>query len=313
MRDVIVIGGGLSGLIACVDLENRRVPYSLIEVKRYLGGSFQTLRQGGFTFDPVTFALLDSFPPRYLEGLGLRSALYALRNDVVAFENGIETFIDALTARISAPRMMRTAVSSIGELESGYIGVCLENGIVLDAKRVIVAAPARFAARMFASSMPDITSALLDYQYDDLQRVTLGYGADQVAERLPSWLDPSHVFDHKTTHATRVPDGKVLLQIAQRISPDHATPADLVAYLTKVFDLPAVPLIQHVAHQPEADPLSCYDANHPARMATIQAALPSRVALIGSDYVLEQSGQPGVVRLDERISNAIAAVNKVMG
>ena len=46
MRDVVVIGGGLSGLAACYELEKRGAAYTVIEVKRRFGGGIRsTLRR----------------------------------------------------------------------------------------------------------------------------------------------------------------------------------------------------------------------------------------------------------------------------
>lgn len=48
MRDVVIIGGGLSGLAAAYELEKHNVDYTLIEVKRELGGSIRTLKKDDF-------------------------------------------------------------------------------------------------------------------------------------------------------------------------------------------------------------------------------------------------------------------------
>ncbi len=48
MANVVVIGGGLTGLAAAWELERQRIPYTLIEVKKRFGGSIITERRDGF-------------------------------------------------------------------------------------------------------------------------------------------------------------------------------------------------------------------------------------------------------------------------
>ena len=51
MRDVVVIGGGLSGLSACYELEKQQLPYTVIEVKRRLGGGIRSTFEAGFIME----------------------------------------------------------------------------------------------------------------------------------------------------------------------------------------------------------------------------------------------------------------------
>jgi protoporphyrinogen oxidase len=311
-HEVIVVGAGLSGLAACYELEQRGIPYLLVEVKRQVGGSFATVQQDGFTIDRTAFAVLNHFPDGWLASLGLENSLFEMREGIHAFERGVAQLVDALSAKLTGARMMRTAVSTIGEVE-GRWGVCLENGVMLNAKRVIVAAPARYAARMFATSIPEITAQLVDYHYDDILRVSLGYRAEDIKrENLRFYREPAYVFHHRTEHFSRVPVGHTLLQIGVRLHPDRTTPEKLIAYLTKEVVLPPQPVTHLMSYWAEADPLSLYDPQHSERLATIAAHTPATLALIGSDYTTKQSPRVGVVRLDERIEMAKAAVNKVL-
>ena len=53
MRDVVVIGGGLSGLAACYQLEKTNLRYTLIEVKRRVGGGIQTFASAASSWMPA--------------------------------------------------------------------------------------------------------------------------------------------------------------------------------------------------------------------------------------------------------------------
>jgi protoporphyrinogen oxidase len=312
-NEVVVVGGGLSGLVACYELEKLGVPYTLIEVKRELGGTLHTIQKDGFTIDSMAFAFMDNLAPAWLQELGLLRALYALKNGVFAFEKGAQTLVNALTSKITAPAMMRMAVSSIGEIEGKRLAICLENGMMLEAKRVILAVPARYASRLFASYIPPITAELLDYHYDTIHRVSFGYFWRDLHSHEPKFYrDPAYVFNHRTEFDSRVPDNHVLLQIGVRIAPEHTTPDQLVQYLIKQLELSPKPIFSHVAYWAEADPLSCYDDHHAQRMANIAQHLPAHIALIGSDYSQKPSLRTGVVRLDDRIAQAQRAVQKVM-
>ena len=66
MRDVVVIGGGLSGLAACYELEKQQIRYTLIEVKRRVGGSISSCKDKGFVTDASAFAIKISSIPRCL-------------------------------------------------------------------------------------------------------------------------------------------------------------------------------------------------------------------------------------------------------
>lgn len=50
-RRVVVVGGGLAGLAAAVELACRGVAVTLVERNRHLGGKMNVLSDGGFTFD----------------------------------------------------------------------------------------------------------------------------------------------------------------------------------------------------------------------------------------------------------------------
>lgn len=310
-RDVIVIGGGLSGLAAAYALEQQQIHYTLIEVKRRLGGSIHSVQKAGFWLDSGALALADTLDADWLGALGVQHKLYSLREGVLAFRQGTGTLVEALAAKITAPRLMRMAVSSVGELENGRYGVCLENGLLLDARALIVALPARYAERLFYSSIPALSAALRGYHYDSVYRVSLGYRSVDVPPALPNLRDMAYAFVHRTDEEGRVPAGHTLLQIGLRIDPQRqATESAMVELLQAVYQLPA-PLVSHVGYWAEADPISCYDDAHAQWVRELRASLPPAIALIGSDYALHPPSTKGVARLDERIAQGTHAARQV--
>ena len=313
MRDVVVIGGGLTGLSAAYELSQHELDVTLIDVKRQLGGSIQTIQQENSILDAAAFAIRDSLDSNWLESLELSDAMFPLKDNVMAFKAGTGSLIAALQSKISATRLMRMAVSSIGELKGGGYSICMENGLMFDAKALILAVPARYAERMFYGYINDITAQLLDYHYDTLLRVSLVCKTKDLPVRISTPPDMAYSFIHRTEHPARVPDGYTLLQFGMRIDPKRLSSDDgMVKFLCEGFRLPK-PLTSHVAHWSEADPVSCYDDEHKARIGAIRDKLPEGIKLVGSDYCLDMPAKQGVAHLDERIQQGIEAARQVIG
>ena len=312
MRDVVVIGGGLTGLAAAYELEQHKVDYTLIEVKRQLGGSIHTIQEAGFTMDLGAFALADTLEQSWLDSLDLADALHPLTSHSVAFKHGTAALVKAIESRLTAPRLMRMAVSSIGELENGRCAICLENGILLDAKTVILAVPARYAQRMFYGYITPITEMLLNYEYEPIHRIALGFRTNAIPAEINHPPHSDVVFMHRTTHPTRVPDGHTLLQVGLRFAPQQvASLEQVVTMVRQTLHLPE-PTIAKMGFWSEADPVSCYRDTHAEWVQDLREKLPERVALIGSDYCLQPPSNQGIVRLDERITQGRSAAQKML-
>ena len=310
MSDVIIIGGGLSGLVAALELERNKVSYTVIEVKDRLGGSIQTITQDGFVMDMGIFALA---PTPALSEVGLADATYPLyldKQDIFAFRIGAEHLIRTLSERLTGTKLMRMAVSSIGEIENRFT-VCLENGLMFSAKALIVAVPARYAERMFYGYIPEISQCLLNYHYDSLLRVSMGFRTHEltIPKRLPA--DVSFSYLHHTNHLQRVPDGHTMVHMAVRVKPETSDAIKLVQNFQQSLGFPQ-PVTQLVAHWHEADPLSCYDADHRENLQFIQDHLPAGIALIGNDYCFENPMTSGIFQLEERFIQGRQAAHKVM-
>jgi len=284
-RDVIVIGGGLSGLAAAYELEQHNIRYTLIEVKPRLGGSLISVAQNGFIMDGGPFA----FPPPAswptLDHLGLTDDLIDVPappgKQLAAFARGAQSLTDALAASLTGTVIKRMAVTGIATEENGC-RVCLENGLTLDARAVVVAASARYAERMLRTLAPTVSALLERYHYDHVTRVALGYTAAN-KPTTPPVSPPDIIFAalHTTDHPARVPAEGLLLQAAVRVPLDRADQARLVADVVETLDWPA-PEVSYVRYWPDADPLTITGPSlDPDQLAE---ALPSNVALAGSCY-----------------------------
>ena len=286
MANIVIIGGGLTGLAAAYELEKQRISYTLIEIKGRLGGSIASERRSGFVLDSGLMAIPGSGDWPILSELGLADAVYPLPDqpdgDNFAFKDGTQSLVDALARRLTRKIMFRMAVSSLGQMDNQFT-ICLENGLMLTASALIVAAPARYAERMFRSLQPEIAERLANYHYDTIMRVSLGYRCDDIPfpPELP-W-DMGFASLHWTDHPSRVPPGHVLMQLGVRVPFNQTAPDALVSTLRAELGWPQ-PVVTRVGYWPEADPLTCRMPGHQENMDAIERLLPDRVALVGSDY-----------------------------
>jgi protoporphyrinogen oxidase len=307
MRDIVIIGGGLSGLAAAAELESLKTPYRLIEVKPRLGGSIATLHRDGFTLDAGSFAFPRAADWSFLPDLGLDDALIEVstvpRGRMTAFSGGTQMLIDALAKRLTTgTHIHRMAVSSLGYWEGRYT-LCMENGLMLDAAALIVAAPARHVERMFRTLTPEISERLLDYRYDTITRLALGYAGDLPDPGRRVWGDMAIPFYYTTQHPDRVPPGHTLVQFGVRFPLERTTPETLVRTVQEQFGWPADSVVSNVSVWPEADPLPPHTPHFREHMAELQGFLPEGVALVGSDY--------NGLGLGERIAAGRAAARKI--
>ena len=300
MRDVVVIGGGLSGLAACYELEKRGAAYTIIEVKRRFGGGIRSSAEGGFIMDACAFAFrqpaVNVLPPE----LEMDQQILPIGDDICVFRQGTETLVSAFADRLHGGRLMRMAVSSIGRLRSRFT-ICLENGIMLDAGALILAVPARYAARMLRNLAPEAAERLTAFRYESIWRVSLGFHKRDLPASLKCDLDEAFPFIITTDEPGRVPDrAHLLMQVGLRCS-GEATADEAVRAVTQHFGWRATTLVARVDHWQEADLRSDYDDSHHENMRAIRDQLPNGIRLIGSDYCREAPEESGIARLDERI------------
>ena len=312
MRDAVVIGGGLSGLAACYQLEKTNLRYTLIEVKRRVGGGIQSIAERGFLMDTGPFVLRALADESWLAELGLSQQLCPLADDAFVFRAGAESLIQALARPLRGGRLMRMAVSSVGRWRGRYT-ICLENGLVYDAGALILAVPACYAARILRNLAPAAAERLADFRYDSIWRVSLGCHKDALPPLFEDMLGASMPFVLSTDAPGRAPDRRHhLLQAGIRAAPDQA-PESVIRAAIERLGISAAPIVARADRWPEADLLSRYDAAHGETIGAINAQLPAGLSLIGSDYCLDAPMVKGVARLDERISQGQAAARAAEG
>jgi protoporphyrinogen oxidase len=308
MADVIVIGGGLSGLSAAWQLEQLGVDYTLIEVKPRLGGSIISARREGFRLDGGPFILEKYGEWNFLAELGLQDALEKVgiyrTADVVIFRNGTQTLIDRLAQKLTHPMMTRMAVSSIGRLDDGRYGVCLENGLVLEARAVVLAAPARYAERMLWTLLPAAAEYFMNYRYERIVRVSLGYRLTDLPTVPQRPQGSLFRYIEGYTFSSRVPEGHVLLRAGVRLDADPlVSSADAALAATRQLVPHAAPVCEWVTDWAEDFALTRNLPEHRQVMDLIDDALPAGLALVGSDYRAR--------RLNEQVEQGRAAARQV--
>ncbi len=304
MAEVIIIGGGLTGISAAWELERLKIPYRLIEVKRRLGGSIVTRREAGFVLDGASFEHEQYGEWPFLAELGLNDALIPVSKyrdgQIVMFREGTQTLVDAIEKQLTAPIMLRMAVSSVGQLGAGRFELCLENGLALNARAVIVTAPARYAEHMLRTLAPDVSLLLLDYRYDPVVRVSLGYraaDAPEIAEGLPlKWIQ-------RYTTPERVPAEHVLIRAGVRLDEKIKTPDEAIARVRGLLPETGDPVVQSAYTWPEADSLSRGLPEHEEAMDAVDRLLPAGVVIAGSDYRAK--------RIDQQVEQGRAAARKI--
>lgn len=297
LRDIVVVGGGLSGLAACHELDSLGARYTIIEVKRRFGGGIRSSLAGGFLVDGCAFvyrALADA----QLTALGLAGQQQARGDGTALLSRGSESLISALMKDLRGGRLMRMALSSIGWLGERFT-LCLENGIMLDARALILALPARYAARALYNLSPKTAGLLAEFRYDSLARVSLGaHRRDLPADFATRMIDCAFVL--MTDAPGRVPNrDHVLLQVGLR-SADSEDAQQLVEGASRLLDIHE-PLVARVDRWAEADLLGAEPALHADRLRAIRASLPGGISLIGSDYCRRDAQTAGIARLDERM------------
>lgn len=218
---------------------------------------------------------------------------------LVSFDGGMDVLIGALCDRCGAN--LRTGVPVRGiarDAREWRIG--LADGSIVAADRVVLAVPARVAARLTGALDPDLARTLASFPFSGLAVVALAYRTmetgplDGYGYLVPASenLDTIGVLWESSVFDGRAPRERVLLRVmlggARR--PELATlePEELErrarAELERVMGIAAPPLRSWVRRWPHA--IAQYDFGHALRLraAREQAARHPGLELCGSSY-----------------------------
>jgi monoamine oxidase len=164
--DVIIVGGGLSGLALSDHLHRAGVNYLLLEARTRLGGRVHVGRVGDAVFDlgpswfwpgqPRMAALVERFGLTVFDqhsdgtlsfedeqGDVHRGMGYASMEGSYRIQGGITAMIDKLAAGLD-PQNIRTG-AAVETVRDG-VEVVLKNGDIIKGKHVVIAVPPRVAA-----------------------------------------------------------------------------------------------------------------------------------------------------------------------
>lgn len=296
-REVLIIGGGISGVAAAYALQKRQIEYTLIEVKPKLGGAISTVYQNGYIMDGGAFAHDRTKLQPILAELNLEQAVYEVDAERLAFMNGTYALVQQLAKRLHGRIIQRMAVTSIGvhPSGSGYV-ICFENGLTFSAKRIVVAVSAPYAERIFRTLSPNVSEMLVGYEYDPIVRVSLGYSLKDMPQGN---LTEAQMI--MTDHPSRVPHGHALVQVAWRTPHDPSALNDVVNMVVAHLGTPP-PHASFAQYWRESDP---YRVTKPQwNVATLEQFLPKGVALLGNCYRPHDLG--------ERIQFADQAIQQLL-
>jgi monoamine oxidase len=177
--DVIVIGGGLSGLALADHLQSAGVAYQVLEARARFGGRIKAayVEDAGFDLGPSWFwpgqprmaAMVERFGlkvfDQYAKGtLSFEDEAGAVHRGVgfssmegsYRVEDGIAALIDQLVSGLDQRNIMTDAVVS-AICDTDGVVVELQSGVTMQGKRAVLALPPRVAANLrFEPQLPPL-------------------------------------------------------------------------------------------------------------------------------------------------------------
>lgn len=178
--DVLVVGGGLSGLALADGLFRAQVDFRLVEARGRFGGRIETVNSGDDRFDlgpawfwpgqPRLAAMVTRFGLQTFEqhhegiltfedetGSVERGRGFASMQGSWRLAGGMSRLADALVAALPEDRLHRsTPVVALAQAEKG-IRATSSDGMSITARRVVLALPPRIAAHVinFTPALPN--------------------------------------------------------------------------------------------------------------------------------------------------------------
>ncbi|HLU52365.1 MAG TPA: protoporphyrinogen oxidase [Acidimicrobiia bacterium] len=273
----------------------------------------QPLVAGIHAAEPRTMSLRASFP-RFLEMernhrslvLAARAATKRApktdgRSHFVTFAGGMGRLTDALADSISAAEVSTgVAVSELRPDGAGY-RLVLDDGTTVEAAAVVLAVPARTAARLLAPIVPEASAAIGGIAQVSTSTATLVYRSHEIPDLRGTGFVVPAAQDRKVTGVTflsnkwpgRVPDDRFVMvrafvggrhgQQAATSSPEQLMEV-VRADLAEMVGLRADPVLVRVSQWEGG--LHRYTIGHLERVAEAETALSGhpRLALAGAAF-----------------------------
>jgi oxygen-dependent protoporphyrinogen oxidase len=333
MRDVVIVGGGITGLACALRFQllasgrSDAPDITLLEASSRLGGKVASERVAGFVID----AGADVFLARKPEGVALcrslgighrlqesgeRRGAFVLRGGVLERSDAYDDAGPLVTPRggmqeltDTAAEALRPGIARFGvrvtavEGSAGDYVVRTDDGAALPASAVVVALPARVAARVLAGIAPRAAEALAEVTYTETTTVSVAYAASDVPHPLDGygyWIPgagPGEVSACTWTSSKipgRAPEGHALLRGYVRGGGDADPVAAVLAELRRTLGIGAEPLFARAHHWPEAIPE--YGSDHAGRLATIARASRESPGLVVAGSSIDGAGIPDCIR-----------------
>lgn len=179
MPDIVIVGGGLSGLALARHLNDAGADFQLLEARNRLGGRIKGLKDAGHTFDlgpswywpgqprmaglaaDLGLTTFNQYAKGDLmfetdQGEVQRGAGFSSMEGSFRIEGGMTALIDGLAAGLPHSRI--TLDTQVQHVEKG-VGVRLDDGTTIAANHIVLTCPPRVAAGF--TYTPNIDTAAL--------------------------------------------------------------------------------------------------------------------------------------------------------
>jgi protoporphyrinogen/coproporphyrinogen III oxidase len=258
---------------------------------------------------------LRALRPKPTPGAAPPSAFYSLRG-------GLGEMVAALVSRVPAERLcLRNPVQAVERAPHGY-RVRLSDGSV-DARAVIVTAPAPRAAAVVGEVLPRTSAWLASIPFASTATVLLGYKREDVAHPLNGYglvipktegLRTSALSFLSTKFPGRVPEGRVLLRgfVGGARDPQALTLDDaaLIALVTRemrsVVGLRGEPVLARVYRWPQGTPQM--EVGHLERLADLQGEQQAAPGLFLAGAGIRSTGIPDMIADGRQAAEAALAL-----
>ena len=217
-----------------------------------------------------------------------------------SFAGGMSTIVEALAAKLGSFLRSEAAVRAINRRGSRWV-VETSRGELIDADHVVLALPARSAARLLGKNDPSLAHAMSAIPYSSVNLVALAYRVADIPRSLdgygylvtrPEGLSTLGVVWESSLFPGRAPEGLALLRVflggarkpeAARLDSDAAV-ALAQKELQTVMHITASPVRAWTFHWPDA--IAQYTVGHADRLAAIRSGVAAHPGLdvCGTSY-----------------------------